>query len=105
MKTPIRQAQLFDHQGMEKSGKVCARRHAHTGEGFLDGAGAADTLPALEHQDSLAGACQVGSAGQAIVAGTDHNDVPLPWRQLGDRSREANLAEYGGCRRCEVLWR
>jgi hypothetical protein len=76
METTIRQAQLIDHQWMQKSRKVRARRHAHAGERLFDGTSATHALAALEYQDALAGTGKVGSAGQAIVPATDHDNVP-----------------------------
>jgi hypothetical protein len=76
MEATIRETQLIHHQRMQKSGKVRARRHAHAGEGLFDGTSATHALPALEHQDALSGAGQVGSAGQAVVPSTDHDGVP-----------------------------
>ena len=99
MKTAIHQSQLIDHQRMEKSGKISARRHADAGEGLFDGAGASDARPAFEHQDALAGACQVGSAGEAVMTGADDDGVPRPRSQLRNGLREADLAQDGGCGR------
>src|ERR1700678_499334 len=89
---------------MEKSGQIGARRHPHAREGFFDRTSAAHACPALEHQDALAGACQVGSASEAVVTRTDDDDVPLLGRQLRDGLWEADLAEYGSGGRGRVAW-
>ena len=76
MKTAPNQVQLIDHQRMEKSGEVRARRHQHTGEGLLDGTGASHARAAFEHQDALAGACQVSRARESVMTGADHDRIP-----------------------------
>ncbi len=92
MKTASNQAQLIDHQRMQKSGEVRAGRHADAGEGLFDGTGASDARAALQHQDALAGAGQVGCAGEAVMTCADDDGVPWTGSELGNRRREADLA-------------
>ena len=47
---------------------------------------------AFEHQDALAGACQVGGAGKSVMAGADDDGVPRPGSKLSNGFGQANLA-------------
>ena len=91
-----RQFQFFDHQRMQQSGKIGAGRHAHAGEGLLDGAGAANALPALDHQHALAGPRKIGRASQAVVACADNDHVPGSGCQLANGDRQSDFAEHFG---------
>ena len=51
------------------------------------------TRAALDHQDALAGARQVGRAGEAVVAGADHDGVPWAGASSRNGSGKADLAE------------
>ena len=62
----------------------------------LEGAGAAEALPPLEHQDALPRPREVGSGGQAVVAPADHNRVPVSGGERVDGHREPDLAETCG---------
>jgi hypothetical protein len=92
MKTALHQSQLVDDQRMEKPSQVGARRHENTGKGLLDGAGPSHALPAFEHQDALAGACEIGSADKAVMTRTDYDGIPRPRSKFSNRLRQANLA-------------
>src|ERR1700733_4235026 len=106
MKAAVHQVQLIDHQRMEKSGKIGARRHAHAREGIFDGTGATHACPALEHQDALARACQVGSAREAVMTCTDDDGIPLTGSNLRDGLRQADLAQHRSGGRARVArWR
>jgi hypothetical protein len=61
---------------MEEAGEIGAGRHADAGEGLLDGACAADAGAALDDQNALAGAGEIGRAGEAVVARADDDGVP-----------------------------
>ena len=76
LKAATGQVEFFDDERVQQSGKIGAGRHAHAGEGLFDGAGAADAGAALDDQHALAGACEIGCAGQAVVAGADDDHVP-----------------------------
>ena len=104
MKTASHQVQLIDHQGMEKSGEVRARRHQDAGEGLFDGTGASYARPALEHQDAFAGACQVGRASEAVMTRADNDGIPGAGSELGNGLREADLAENGSGGRTGAAW-
>ena len=73
------QAELVDHDVVEQPDDVGARADHVTGirERALEGAGAAESLAALEDQHALAGARQVGSRGEPVVAAADDDRVPV----------------------------
>ena len=71
-----REFQLFDDERVEEAGEVGAGRHADAGKRLFDGAGAANAGAAFDDQNTLAGAREVGCAGQSVVAGADHDRVP-----------------------------
>ncbi len=97
LEAPVGEPQLVDHELVEQAHHVGAGRHhvPLVGEGPLEGAGAAEPLPPLEHEHRLAGPGQVGRGGQAVVATTDHHDVPGPGGQLRHGSGQAHLAQLG----------
>ena len=66
----------MDDLWVEESGEVGAGRHAHAGEGFFDGAGAAYACAAFENEHAFAGAGEVSGAGEAVVAGAYDDGVP-----------------------------
>ena len=76
VKAAPQEAELFDDQRMQQAGEIGAGRHPDAGKGLFDGACAADALAALEHQHALAGAGEIGGAGEAVVAGADDDGVP-----------------------------
>src|SRR5262249_50962831 len=84
------EVELVDHQLVEQPDDVGAGadRVALVGERALERAGAAQPLPALEHQDLLARLGQVGRRGQAVVAAAHHDGVPVRLRQFLARSRQ-----------------
>ena len=65
-------------------------------ERALERAGAAELLAALEDDHALAGASEVCRGGEAVVAAADDDRVPFAPGELGDRGREADLAEALG---------
>ena len=75
----LAQLQLVDDHVVEEADDVGARGddEAIVLERPLQGAGAAEPLTALEHQDRLAGPGQVGGRGQAVVAAADDDRVPV----------------------------
>jgi hypothetical protein len=70
------ECELFDDEWMEQSGEIGAWGHPDAGEGLFDGAGAPDALARFEDEDALAGACEIGGAGEAVVACAYDNGVP-----------------------------
>jgi hypothetical protein len=88
-----RKVELFKDEGVKQAGEIGAGRHSYAGEGLLDGAGAADAIAALNDQDFLTGAREVGGAGKAVVSGTDDDRVPGFGGEGGDRLGEADFAE------------
>jgi hypothetical protein len=54
---------------VKQPGQIGTGRHPDAGEGFFDGAGAANALPRLEDEDALASTREVGGAGESVVAG------------------------------------
>jgi hypothetical protein len=92
VKAPVNQAKLFHHQRMQQPGEVRAGRHADAGEWLFDGASAPDARAAFQHQDALAGASEVSSAGEAVMTRADDDGVPWTGSELGKRRREADLA-------------
>ena len=84
LEAAVGEPQLVDHELVEQADHVGARRHhvPLVGERPLEGAGAAEPLPPLEHEHRLAGPGQVGRGGQAVVAAADHDDVPGRGGQL-----------------------
>jgi hypothetical protein len=70
------ECELFDDKWMQEAGEIGAGRHLHAREWFFDGAGAADALARFKDQDALAGAREIGGAGEAVVARADDDGVP-----------------------------
>ena len=91
--------ELLDDQRVQEAGEVGAGRHAHAGEWLLDGAGSADPVAGLENEDALAGAGEVGGAGESVMAGSDDDGVPGFGGELADGSGKSELAEDGCSRR------
>jgi hypothetical protein len=77
---------------MQKPGEIGAGRHADAGEGLFDGASASDAGTAFEHQDTLAGACQVCGAGKAVMTSADDDGIPSTRSELGKGLGQADLA-------------
>jgi hypothetical protein len=61
---------------MQQAGEIGTGRHPDAGKGLFDGAGAADAQPRFEDENTLAGAREIGSAGEAVVACADDDGVP-----------------------------
>ena len=97
------EVEVVDHLLIEQAEDVGARadHEALVRERPLEGAGAAEPLAALEHEDGPAGPGQVGRRGQAVVAAADDDRVPVPGGELRDRRRQADLAELG----CDLVHR
>src|ERR1700730_7147031 len=85
-KAALGQVQFRDNQGMQQSRQIRAWGHAHAGEGFLDGAGAAYSRAALKHEHTLVRTCQIRRASKAVVACSDDNHVPAARGQFTDGS-------------------
>jgi hypothetical protein len=81
---------------MQEPGEVGAGRHTHAGEGFFDGAGSADACAALENENALAGAREIGGAGEAIVTRADDDCVPRSAGEFTDGSGKSDFTENGG---------
>jgi hypothetical protein len=86
--------QLSDHRLVEEPDDVRTGAHdvALVVERALQGAGAAEALAALQHEDALTGASKVGGGGEAVVAAANDDGVPITGGQLGDWRRQADLA-------------
>jgi len=69
--------QRVDQSGAKLVGVVEKSGASITGMEFLAGAHAAGHLAAFEHEDFAPGARQDGRGGEAVVAGSDHDDVVL----------------------------
>ena len=82
---------------MQQAGKVSAGRHADAGEGLFDGTSAADAGTAFEHQHTLAGARQVGRAGEAVMTSANDDGIPGTGGKLRNGRGKANLAQDRGC--------
>ena len=93
----ITEAELGDDPLVEQADDVGtgADPVAVVGERGLQRAGATEALAGLEDQDRLPGLGQVGRRGQAVVATTDDDRIPVPGRQLGHGHREPDLAQGG----------
>ncbi len=89
--------ELIDHEVVEQADDVGAGTddEALVSERALERRGAAQPLPALEHQHALAGTGQVGRGRQAVVPATHDDDVPVARRQVLHRRRQAHLTEVG----------
>ena len=90
------QVEFFNDERVEEAGEVGAGGHADAGEGFFDGAGTADAGAALNDQYTLAGAGEIGGAGETVVACADDDGVPAARGEVADGGGEADLAEDGG---------
>ncbi len=93
------QSQFGDNERMQQPGQIRARRHAHAGERFLDGACAAHARPALEHQHALARTREIRRAGKPIVPGADDDGIPAPRSQFAHGCRQTDFAEDSSGRR------
>ena len=93
MKAAEEKAEFFDDKGMEQTGEIGARRHAHAGKRLLEGAGSADAGAAFEDEDAQAGAGEIGGADEAVVAGADDDDVPRAGGERADGGGKADLTE------------
>lgn len=96
------EVELGDDQGMQQADQIGARadHEALVAERALEGAGAAEALAALEHEDRPARACEIGSGGQAVVAGPHDDGVPGSARRGAEADRVAGqtgLDRLGGC--------
>ena len=102
LKAALWQIELFNHQRMQKPGKICAWRHSNAREWLFDGAGAADSFAAFEYEHSLTRSRQVSGARQSIVARTDYNHIPgtrgnfLEWKWKTDFSQDCCCRGHTG---------
>ena len=88
------ESELFDNERMQQAGEIGAGRHPDARERLFDGAGAADALACFEDEDALAGAREIGGAGEAVVAGADDDGVPWFCGEFADGCGEAEFAEF-----------
>src|SRR5258706_9102265 len=70
-----REIEFANNLRAQKRDDVGANRKFETGKDFLRHRGAAKHVPALEHQHALAGAREICSVDQAVVAAANYNDV------------------------------
>jgi hypothetical protein len=61
---------------MQQAGEIGAGGHFHAGERLFNGAGTADALACFEDEYTLAGAREIGSTGETVVAGAYDDGVP-----------------------------
>ena len=73
----IGQLQIADDLRVEQADGVGRDRVAKAGVEFLRDRGAADHLAALDHLHAQSGHRQIGRAGEAVMAGSDDDDVSL----------------------------
>ncbi len=87
--------ELADHEVVEQSDDIGAGADqvAIVGERLLEGAGAAELIAALEHEDFASGSRQVSGCREAVVAAADDDRVPFARRQLGDRGGQADPSQ------------
>jgi len=77
---------FFDDQWMQESGEVSAWGHLHTGEGFFDGAGAANALARFEKPGRVYRHGEISCTGKTVVACADDDCIPLPRGEVFHRS-------------------
>ncbi len=77
---------------MQQAREVGAGRHPDAGKGLFNGAGAADAKPRFEDENTLAGAREIGGAGEAVVAGADDDGVPRFGGEFADGRGQAEFA-------------
>jgi hypothetical protein len=69
------QVEVVDHLRIEQAHRVGGDRVAKAGEEFLCDRSTADHGPALDHFDLQAGHAEIGGAGEAVMAGPDHDRI------------------------------
>jgi hypothetical protein len=69
--------ELLDHLGAQQAHDVGAHRVAEARVELLGDRCAAEHVPALEHERLAPRLCEVGRAGQAVVAAADNDRVVL----------------------------
>jgi len=69
------QLQLAHDALLQQAGQVRGSGNAEAGPDFLGNRAAAYQFAALQHQDLAAGASQISGRYQAVVAGTDDDDI------------------------------
>src|SRR5438105_4642524 len=77
MQAVTRQVQVADDLRPQQAHHVGEHRETETREDLLAHRRAADALAALDDQNALAGAREIGSAHQAVVAAADDDDFVL----------------------------
>ena len=89
------EAELLDHEVVEQADDVGAGADdvVGVGERALERARAAEPLAALEHEHGLAGAGEVGGAGEPVVAAADDDRVPVAGGELLHGRGQADLAQ------------
>jgi hypothetical protein len=68
--------ELLNDERMQEASEICAGREANSRPRFVNRAGSAYALTSFEDQHALAGTGEIGSAGKAIMPGTDNDRVP-----------------------------
>ena len=91
----LAEAQFGDHEVVEHADDIGARADdvPLVFEWPLEGAGAADALAALEHENALPLTRQIRRGRQSVVAAADDDDVPVAARPARRRGGEAELAQ------------
>src|SRR5579884_1534834 len=78
------QIELFNNERMEQPGEIRTRRYPNAGPGFFDGAGAADAAAALQDENALSGASEIGRTRQPVMSGAHNQSVPALAREFGN---------------------
>ncbi len=92
LKTATGQVQFFNDERVEQAGEIGAGRHPHPREWLFDGARAADTHAALDHQHALTSLGEICGAGEPVVAGPDDDYVPGFGGQFSNWDWQADFA-------------
>ncbi len=75
LETELLEFKLLDDAGTQQAREVRRARELETGDQLLRHGGAADNVPALEHQNTLPVLCEVSGSDKAVVATADDDDV------------------------------